>query len=68
MRMEVKFNVDFNVEKIMNNTIKSIEELREYIDANLCENIEEVLKYEFEEDGLVSISDVNATYIPQDEE
>lgn len=68
MRIEVKFNVDFNIENIMNNTIKSIEELREYIDANLCENIEEVLKYEFEEDGLVSIGDVNIAYVPQEEE
>lgn len=68
MRIEVKFNVDFNVEKIMNNTIKSIEELREFIDTNMCENIEDVLKYEFEEKGLVSIGDVNATYVSQEEE
>lgn len=64
MRVEVKFNVDFNMEEIMSKTNKSIEEFREFIDSNLCD----ALKYEFEEEGLVSIGDVKATYISETEE
>ena len=67
MRVEVKFNIDFNVENIMNNPSKNIEEIKENIDANLCEEVEEVLKYEFEEDGVVSIGDVKATYVSENE-
>lgn len=59
MRVEVNFKIDFHIENIVRETDKSIEELKEYIDKELNEEIEEFLKYELEDEGLVSINDIN---------
>lgn len=61
MRVGFNFNIDFNVEDIARETGKSTEELKEYIYEKLPKHIEEILKYELEDEGLTSISGVNVT-------
>lgn len=62
MRMEIKFNMVYNLDAIGEKTDKSEKEIKEWIDKSMPQELENILIYQFEDEGLIAVENISIKY------